>query len=157
VDVKVYVRQLGGASLARLLAVLRPLLPFAVLERVDDVGFPSSTEPLLPADWPQGRAFGPTMELCWERQGACFHTLLICEQPPAARWAEHLDLSQCEAHRQLYYLWGPGNVALGRELEYRALPPGRGHPQLLVLEYCDPDTGRLVFAREVEMQREGQE
>jgi hypothetical protein len=153
---KVYIRQLSGASLARLLAVLRPWLSFAILERVDAVDFPTSHEPLSPTDWPLGRAFGPSLEVRWEARGARFHTLLVCDRAPSARWVEHLDLTQCEDITRSYYLWGPGNVALGRELSYRAMPSGSGRPQLLVTEYHDAGDGRLLFARHIEMRWEGQ-
>lgn len=155
-DAKVYTRQLSGDDLARLLAVLRPRLPFAILERVDDVCFPAGNEPLSPADWPQGRAFGPSLEVRWEPKGAGFHTLLVGDQPPSAHWTEQLDLTGYETDRRCYYLWGPGNVALGRDLAYRAMPPGSGRPQLVVIEYRDPGNGRLIFARHVEMGWEGQ-
>jgi len=155
VDARVYARQLTGASLSRLLTALRPWLPFAILERVDATDFPASDELWSPADWPQGRAFGPSLEVRWERHGTRFQTLLVCDSPPSVRWAEHLDLTHCEAYTRSYFLWGPGNVALGQGLAFRSMPSGSGRPQLAVIEYYHPDNGRLVFARNVEMKREG--
>ncbi len=150
----VYIQNLTEAALTELLAAHRPQLPFAIVERVDKIDFPASETPLLPAEWTQGRAFGPAVEVQWSAQGADFHTLWISDDPPAEGWAMALDLTRCEVQTQAYYLWGPDNIALGRSPEYRALPAGDGHPQLVVEEYLDANNGVFVFARAVAMQRE---
>ncbi len=152
---KVYTRDLDADSLARLLTSLRPRLPFAIVERVDQVRFPASDEVLDPVHWPTGRAFGPVQEIRWEPCPPGFRTLLICNRCPGAPWQEYLHLARCESAARLYYLWGPDNIALGRAPEYRALPAGQGRPQLVVIEYTDPGNGRLLLTRDVEMRREG--
>lgn len=156
-NAKVYLRTLSGASLTRLLAVLRPMMPFAILQRVDNVDFPASDSPLLPVNWPIGRSFGSELEVRWEARGKRFHTLLTCTQAPSTRWSEALDLNDYDESECSYFLWGPGDVALGRSLRYGALsmPDGRAYrPQLLVAEYYDPNDGRLVFTRHVNMHSE---
>lgn len=152
---KACTRVLDTDSLARLLAGLRPRLPFAIVERVDQMRFPASDEALDPTHWPTGRAFGPVQEICWEPGPAGFRTLLICNSYPGASWREYLHLAHCESAQRVYYLWGPDNIALGRSPEYRALPAGRGRPQLMVVEYTDSGNGRLLLTRDVEMRREG--
>lgn len=152
---KVYTRVLNIDSLTRLLTGLRPWLPYAIVERVDEIRFPASDEALDPGHWPTGHAFGPGQEIRWEPGPAGFRTLLISNQCPGASWREYLDLAHCESAEQVYYLWGPDNIALGQTPEYRALPTGRGRPQLVVIEYTDPGNGCLLFTRHVEMRREG--
>ena len=152
---KAYTRDLDADSLSRLLTGLRPRLPFAIVERVDQVRFPASNEALDPMRWPTGRAFGPVQEIRWEPCPPGFCTLLICNRCPDASWQEYLDLAHCESAERAYYLWGPDNIALGRAPEYRALPTGQGRPQLVVVEYTDPGNGRLLLTRDVEMRREG--
>lgn len=150
---QVYVQDMSAASLAQLLASLRPQLPYAIVESSAAIAFLASDEPIAPTQWPNGRAFGPRLEIRWELCGDGAHVMLVCNACLAA-WQEYLDLASCETVQRFYYLWGPDNVALGRALDYRALP-GKGRPQLIVREYCDPDDGRLVFTRDVEMRREG--
>lgn len=152
---RAYTCDLDADSLSRLLTGLRPQLPFAIVERVDQMRFPASDEALDPTHWPAGRAFGPVQEICWEPGPAGFRTLLICNRCPGASWQEYLNLAHCESAERVYYLWGPDNIALGRAPQYRALPSGRGRPQLVVVEYNDPGNGRLLLTRDVEMRREG--
>lgn len=152
---KIYTRTLTELELTSLLAAYRTQLPFAIVERVDSIRFPAAGTPLLPAEWPQGRAFGPTVEVQWRMQLADFHTLWISTDPPATGWLTALDLTFCEVHPQAVFLWGPDNIALGKPPVYEALPPGQGRPQLVFEEYRDAANGAFVFARAVAMQREG--
>ncbi len=152
---KIYTRTLTEAELTTLLAAHRPQLPFAIVERPDSIRFPASETPLLPAEWPCGRAFGATVEVQWRAQTANFHTLWIAENPPATEWSLGLDLASCESAFQPYFLWGPDNIALGAPPVYEALPEGQGHPQIVFEEFRDAANGAFVFARAVAMQREG--
>ena len=154
--VKVYKQTLTEDELIELLSATRGHLPFAVVERVDDIDFPPAKAVLSPAEWPQGHAFGPTAGVQWKPQDEGFHVLWVGEQPPAAEgWEIALDLTHCAVQTCSYYLWGPDNVALGRTLDYQALPTGSGHPQLTVEEYHNAANGRFVFVRAVAITREG--
>jgi len=152
---KVFSQKLTESELTALLAMQRARLPFAVVESPDAIAFPATNTPLLPAEWPQGKAFGDGSEVRWSFQGTSFHILWISNAPPGEGWSEVLDLTPCQTRSWTYFMWSPNNVALGKPPDYQALPPGQGHPQILVEEYRDAANGAFVFARAIAMQREG--
>ena len=149
---------MDSGKLAETLAALRPHAPYAILERVDDLTFPSPDERIDQAWWPRGRIFGPDLDLRWEQQGEHYHVVLVHRDRnplPQGFNGPSLDLSGCDAKQIAYYLWGAGEVRIGRRMDYRAMRPGPGREQLLVEEFRDREDGRLVFHRYVEMRREG--
>jgi hypothetical protein len=82
--------------------------------------------------WPEGRVFGPDMELCWQQRGAGYAVWLLAEagrlahdtqglQPIAGSWmaTEHLEAP--------IFLWGSYNQAEERWIEVK-IPDKQDYP-----------------------------
>ena len=76
---QLWIATLTTEQLEAWLAPPRTSAPFAILERLTDIDFPATDEPIVPANWEQGRIFGPTFELRWERQGDAYRVWLTGE------------------------------------------------------------------------------
>jgi len=152
---KVYVATMDAEGLTVLIAALRPQVPFAILERPDQVGFPGESETIAAADWPVGRVFGKKVELYWEQEDSAYQTRLTYagEATPPPEFREMLSLDVPEPEAIWYYLWGEDEVAIGGRLDYSRVIPGRGRGRLGVVEYRD-EAGRLVFYRYAGLRRE---
>ncbi len=153
-EARVYTANLTLERLTKIVAELRPGARFAILERLDDLIFPAPD--VLPSalEWEKGWLFGPALELRWEKQGATFHaivTLTDGRAAPADFGEPVATLPPGETRK--YYLWGEDNPSLGRQLVYRALPPG-GRAVLVVEEFRDQDSAALLFYRYKSMRRE---
>jgi len=102
----IFVQQ--AVSLEALQQLLTLELPWAYVATWKDAQIVSCV-PDLPQHWPQGRAFGPTLEVRWEQVGAGFTVEMLTEQekPPLASDAwqrESPEIDGC--HARLLLLWG---------------------------------------------------
>jgi hypothetical protein len=151
---KVYAANLVAETLDSLVADLKAVAPYAILERLDRVKCPGLDEAWVAHEWASGRIFGEGLELCWESRGGVFH-VVVCRDDGCvpAGLTECLDLDGYQSHVNYYYLWGEDEVRIGRRLEYCAIP-GKGRPQLSVVEYRHRETGRLEFYRYADLRRE---
>lgn len=147
----IYAGDFSVASLFGLVEKLRSHTPHAILERVDAIEFPGENEPFELEQWNEGRIFGESLELRWTRRGDQFRVILTCEQGSVEDGLTEIEtLGDSEIHT--YYLWGEGDIRIGRTLAYRSIPgPGRG--QLVVAEFYDA-TGNLHHWRYLCFQRE---
>lgn len=147
----IYAGELSANQLLTLVEKLRPQAPHTILERVDAIDFPEESEPFNPEIWSEGRIFGKPLEVRWARRGDQFHVIVTCEQGSVNSGLTEIEiLGKPENHA--YYLWGEGDIRIGRILEYRSIPgPGRG--QLVVAEFYNA-IGDLHHWRYVCFQRE---
>jgi len=152
---RIYADVLSSEKLRALVEKLRPKAPYAVVERVDDIDFPGSDEPIDPAAWEEGRIFGPDLELHWARKGERFRAVLTredTEEGESLPEVESLDQGY-KREEHAYYLWGEDDTRIGRRMDYRTIP-GKGRAQLVVAEFYD-ERGDLCHWRYVRFQREG--
>ncbi len=151
---KVYAADLSSEALVDLVADLRAVAPYAFLERLDRIRCPGLDEVWVAHEWPNGRIFGEALELRWESRGDTFH-VVVCQDDgfAPAGLTECLALDESQPHANSYYLWGEDEIRVGRRLEYCAIP-GKGRPQLSVVEYRHRDTGRLEYYRYAGLRRE---
>ncbi|MCZ7575157.1 MAG: hypothetical protein M5U01_41945 [Ardenticatenaceae bacterium] len=150
---RVYIANLTQEQLSEIASALRPGAPFAILERLDGLMFPATDVPLAIGEWEKGWLFGSALELRWEQQGSTFRAVLTLtdSQDAPADFGEPVEtLPAGEIHE--YYLWGEDDPSIGRQLVYRALPPG-GRAKLVVEEFRDPDSAELLFYRYTGMRR----
>lgn len=152
---RVYASRVDAERLEQLLASLHPEVPFAIVEKLDEIDFPARDAAIDPQVWRQGRLFGPKAELRWEAQGEVFRVWLTKTdgtEPPQG-FEERRNLDGYEVERRDYLLRREGReVNLGRPLRYRALEPGEGPAYLIVEEFYD-QAGRLVYYRYAGMER----
>jgi hypothetical protein len=128
---KIWLAELTAEQLTRWLIPPRAEMPFAILERIDRIDFPAGGETIDPVVWAQGRVFGATRELRWERRGAVFQIRVISEQEPGEPFVVQGEFSKVQVRDSWCYMWGVAEGRIGRRLEYRAMPPGQGRPCLL--------------------------
>lgn len=153
-DVRVYAANLSLEQLVQVINALRPETPFAILERPDDLCFPAPDS--LPAieKWDKGWLFGKPLELRWEQRENGYYavlTLVDALNPPVEFDKPLKSLPSGELHE--YYMWSEEDHRVGRRLVYEALPPG-GRAKLVIEEFRDPESAKLLFYRYVEMRRE---
>ena len=151
---KIYAGVLTPEGLRALVERLRPKAPHAVLERVDDIGFPAGSETIEPSAWEEGRIFGPDMELRWAREGESFRAVLTREDGGDGEGLPEVESlnETCERQEHAYYLWGEEDNRIGRKMEYRSIPGG-GRAQLVVAEFYS-EAGELCHWRYVRFKRE---
>ena len=152
---QIWIADLTEDQLAAWLSPPRQQAPFAVLERIDALDFPVPEEAIDPAGWERGRIFGADFELRWERRGEAFHTRwtgVAGPGEPFALW--QAGLARAVISDAGCYLWGPNEVRIGRRLEYRAVPEGKGRARLLRREFRRTSDGALVAERWAGMERE---
>ncbi len=152
---RVYTGEWPLGELTASISRLRAEAPFAILERPDQVDFPSASEAIEPADWPQGRLFGAQIELYWECEGSEYKVRLTFdgESAPPVKLNQVLALDGAEPEPVWYYLWGEDEIAVGGRLRYSRAIPGKGRGQLGIAEYRD-EGGRLIFYRYLGLRRE---
>ena len=153
---RIYADVLTAEELETLVEKLRPRAPYAVVERVDEIAFPGSDEPIDPAAWDEGRIFGPDLELHWARQRNGFRAVLTREDDgdgSGLPQIESLGEPGYERQEHAYYLWREADTRIGRRMNYRAIP-GKGRAQLVVAEFYD-EARELRHWRYVQFQREG--
>jgi len=151
---KVYAGVLTAEALRALVEQWRAQAPYAVLEQVDDIDFPTGDEPINPEAWDEGRIFGPGFEVRWLRDGTGFRTVLTREDDGDGEGLPEVEsLDGYERQERAYYLWGEEDTRIGRRMDYRAIP-GKGRAQLVVAEFYD-ERGDLRHWRYVRFQREG--
>ena len=152
--VRIYAHVLTAEELKALVEKLRPRAPYAVVERVNDIDFPGTDEPINPAAWDEGRIFGPNLELHWARKGGQFRAVLTREDNGDGEMLPEVESLDQGYNREeyAYYLWGEGDTRIGRKMDYRAIP-GKGRAQLVVAEFYD-ERGDLRHWRYVRFQRE---
>jgi hypothetical protein len=153
---RVFAAALTPDRLTEVATELRSDAPFAILERLDDLVFPASDVVPPVAEWDKGWLFGSTLELRWERQGTTFRVIftLTDDRGAPSGFGEPIQtLPDGGISENDYYLWGEDDPSVGRQLIYRALPPG-GRAKLVVQEFRDPDSAELLFYRYVCMRRE---
>ena len=151
---KIWLAELTAEQLDPWLMPPRADFPFAVLERIDAIDFPAGAEPIDPAAWTQGRIFGAAFELCWERRSEVFQVRVMGEptSTPSEPFGLWNKLGETQAKDGWCYMWGEAEGRIGRELEYRAMPPGKGRPRLLRRELWSG--GKLVATRLAGMKME---
>ncbi len=126
--------------------------PFAIVERLDDLDFPASHEPIVLAVWQQGRIFGATFELKWEKQDVSYRVWLVGQQG-AEGFQTSGRLQDTRTEKFCSYLWGPDERRIARKMTYRAMPDGSGRPRLVRHQFRRAD-GVLVYERFVRMEWE---
>ncbi|HEB77290.1 MAG TPA: hypothetical protein ENI90_02040 [Methylothermaceae bacterium] len=152
---RIYAGEVTADGLETLVENLRPQAPYAVLEKVDDVGFPAGSEAIDPAAWDEGHIFGPALELHWSCIGDDFRAVLTREDDGDGDGLPQVELLEepgYERKEHAYYLWGEEDTRIGRKMEYHAIPGG-GRVQLVVAEFYD-GAGELRHWRYVRLQRE---
>jgi hypothetical protein len=149
---RIWLADLTEPQLSEWLRPTRSQMPFAILERLDAIEFPASDDVIELKDWAQGRVFGPTRELRWERRGAAFWVRVTGTDDPGLPFVVWSKLGDIETRQTYCYLWGKDEMRIGRRLEYRAMPDGSGRPCLLQRELWR--AGRLVASRLVGMEME---
>jgi len=129
---------------------------FAILERVDAIDFPASDEAIALEMWSRGRIFGESFELRWECRGDMYHTRFTGERevgPPFTVWPMPADTETCDPG---CYLWGRAEMRIGRQLEYRAAPKGKGRLRLTRREFRRQSDGALMAERLTGMEWEAE-
>lgn len=152
----VAVALLSAEELAAEVDKLRPLAPFAILDRPDAIDFPGWDERVEWPTWPRGRVFGKDAELRWELEAGAWRAVLLrADGGSIPRGFEVvLTLDDAMAGRpERYFMWGEKDVAIGGRLNYSRVIPGEGRPELWLVRYVD-SVGRLVFYRYVGLNRE---
>jgi len=151
---KIWLAELTAEQLAEWLKPPRTQTPFAVLERIDAIDFPASGETIKPALWERGRVFGAALELRWEKRGGKFWARVMGEpaSAPAAPFEIWDRLGPTQAQDNWRFMWGEAEGRIGRELEYRAMPPGGKRPCVLQRELWSGT--KLLATRLVEMKME---
>jgi hypothetical protein len=150
----VYAANLSLEQLAQAVTTLRPQAPFAILERLDNLSFPAQDILLSVKEWDKGWLFGRSLELRWEWQGDTSHAVLTMAEghsAPAEFCGPVKVLPPGETRE--YYLWSEGDHRVGRRIKYEALSPG-GRAKLVIEEFRDPQSAKLLFYRYLEMRRE---
>ena len=124
-------------------------------ERPDRIDFPGASEEIPVAEWPVGRIFGESAELCWEPEGEAFRTRLAWAGPADLPdgFRQELALNGLAQETLRYYMWGEDDINVGGRLDYTRAIPGPGRGRVRVIEYRDP-AGRLVFYRYAGLERE---
>ncbi|MEW6399741.1 MAG: hypothetical protein AB1503_11365 [Bacillota bacterium] len=152
-DPAVYSGDIDADGLKSLIASLRPQAPYAVLQRVDAVGFPGAEEVFDPVEWEEGRIFGPGVELHWQRGSWGFRVALTREDGGEGAGLAPVPLpAHLRRQEHGYYLWGEDETRIGRSLRYLSLA-GHGRPRLTVAEFYDQNR-ELCHWRYVGMGRE---
>jgi len=149
-SMRVYSGQLPLDALRTLLGQVWPgQTTFALVEKVDDLQVLGAQKDAMPdpANWPQGRAFGPNVEVRWEWRGAEYHVMLA----DATGSAPSDGLTQATedwiggVQPTHYYLWHKADMRMGRFLDTERLGIS-GRAMLDVAEYTDA-AGVLRFHR----------
>jgi hypothetical protein len=157
-NIQVYNGQLPLDALRALLAHVWPdHVSFALVEKVDDLqllGVRQDAAP-DPAGWPQGRAFGPDLEVRWEQRGDVYHVVLadVTGSVPSDGLKQVVeDWMRSAPQNYSYYLWHRDDMRMGRYLNTQRLGIS-GRAMLDVAEYADA-AGVLRFHRYVGIQAE---
>jgi hypothetical protein len=124
--------------------------PFAILERIDCIAFPSSNEEIQVKEWTRGRIFGGAFELRWERKRSEYWVRVIGEREPETGLAPWTGLRDAEAVDTRCFCWGKDEVRIGRQMDYRCAGTGSGRLYVIRREYRSR-TGALVADRLVTM------
>jgi len=136
---------------------------YAIVENVDVIYFDIYERVEQPANWVQGRVFGPQGELRWRRSRGLTHLVLITDLETANLMA--LGFEGCVALPSVsgddglteYYLWGENQHGKGVWLEGR-IPKPLHYPlaftakcaKMRVREYRN-ERGVVEFVRYVEV------
>jgi hypothetical protein len=156
---RVYAAQLEVDQLPTLIDKVRPHTSFAILERLDNVGFYGSSDKTIVSEWQKGRIFGENIELRWDLDSPYCQAILALSdeiQLPEG-FSEVLPLDGYRKEDTCYYLWGEDDIAIGGRLDYsKALPHNKGRVKLTVFEYRDKK-GCLVFYRYAGLTPEGKD
>jgi len=151
---RLWTATLTTAQIALWLKPPRSEAPFTVLERLTEIDFPASEEIIDAAAWEQGRIFGVQFELRWKREGNMYRVwlsgVLAAPNVDSERQLEGAEeliyLANTTGEADSCFLWGRDEVRVARAPNYRALPDGKGRPQLSLHNFRSPN-GKLVFSR----------
>src|SRR4051794_40176520 len=84
------------------IGALAPNLTDMILEAVDEVAFRGYAGEIDLQRYETGRAFGPNVEIRWQRDGDRFHTVMLGELTAVGQelGAHHVEFLQSTFHRQ---------------------------------------------------------
>ena len=152
----VYSGELDMQTLQMVVDRFRSDAKFGILENITDIDFPAPNQQNIPVErWHKGRIFSECFELRWEKISGAYQTVFagsdVINPSNAFTASESFDRPE---QPSVYFCWNETNPRLGRTLDYRCVPAGKGDVQLSVCEYRD-DRGRLVFWRYTNLARVG--
>jgi hypothetical protein len=154
------VDSIDATTLAQLIEQTGPaVVSFIICEKIDEVRFFKSDQPLVLADWERGRLFNETQEVRWKRNGTGYRVALTIAAGvlvPATAWGAPQSHRWVVDERTIY-LWGADDVRIGRKLSYDEVGVATGRAQIVVQTYLDPGNHRLRHHRYVRIQAESQE
>ncbi|MGH8658209.1 MAG: hypothetical protein ACREV4_06970 [Gammaproteobacteria bacterium] len=152
---RLWTADLTSDQLERWLTPPRTESPFTILESLTNIDFPAHNEHFTLANWFQGRIFGESFELRWERQASGYRAWLTGRETGEGFTAMLMQLDETTVEEdQRCYLWVGNEMRIARRMEYRELGSGSGGRPVLVRREFRRQ-GVLVYYRLVRMEREG--
>src|SRR5438128_1478664 len=156
----VYAGWLTEDELRASIGALALRLTDMILEAVDEVAFGAYSGGIELHRYESGCAFGPSVEIRWQRDGERFHTVIAGDVSTVREElaAHQIELSESAFHRQEkhYYLWGQWSEPTPEWLEASVphvftypSPTGSGsfRRKMTVVEYINVVSGELEFYR----------